>query len=106
MESATKDAKTAIKKSRRVFMALARRNRVGVFKENLLSKIITNDNELLCEGCDLQNTFCEGWKCDWQASVFFEQMKPREYWRKLYYQYFGDKFYNLSRRDKSKLLNP
>ena len=105
--NATNEARINVKKARKVFLEYLRADRIQLIKESVIGSIIEKDPERLCGGCELEGTFCEGRLCELMAEVFFEERdESREFWRRLYINFWGKKYYNLSHRNKMKLINP
>ena len=106
LKRAAEAAKITAKKSRKMFMDYLRADRITILQDYLIEQILEKDPELLCGGCELQGTFCEGARCGYTQLVFFERDEPTEFWRKLYVHFYGKRYYNLSLRNKLKLIKP
>lgn len=57
---------------------------------------------LICNGCNLEGTHCEGSNCGSQMDDFFSYRTKDEI-QKICFKAIGDKFYNLSRKIKNEL---
>ena len=57
---------------------------------------------LICKGCDLAGTHCEGSNCGTQMDDFFSYRTKDEI-QKICFKAIGDKFYNQSLRIKNEL---
>ena len=67
------------------------------FVENLY------DEGTICGGCWEKRNTCEGSNCGNRMDEYFGDIKRDELSRK-YFELYGDKFYNFSRRLKNELL--
>lgn len=108
MHSFTISTKKLQKASRRYYMAVVRARRIEFFKDVLIEGLHEKNVEIFCNGCELEDTFCEGRRCEWQAETFFDDKDwSNTDWRDMYYKYVGrNDFHKLSLRNKVKLLNP
>lgn len=100
---ATAAAKQA-KFMRRLNMHELRKRRTEALRIEIQEYLTKGDPESLCFGCELESTFCEGARCEYQEEVFFEQYRGRKNWKKLIYDVMGKDYYSLSMRSKLNLL--
>lgn len=96
----------AAKKARKSFLDYLRADRIELIKSGLIDSIMEKDPELFCSGCELEGTFCKGSRCELTREIFFERDETREFWRRLYVKFWGKNYYNLSLRNKLRLINP
>ena len=85
-------------------MELYRQDRANMLRIEIQEYLTKHEPETLCFGCDLENTFCEGARCEYQEEVFYEQPRGRKYWKKLIFEVMGKDYYNLSLGSKLQLL--
>lgn len=62
------------------------------------------EEQLLCNGCELNKNHCEGSRCGDQLDDFLN-FTPKNKVAKLAFRAFGDKYYNLSMRLKNYIKN-
>lgn len=103
-----KSAKKQLKNFKLAAQREIRKNRIKIIQETTIENLIEKDHEELCKSCELNGTFCEGRRCEWQAETFFEDKDwTNSDWRHFYYKYYHRSlFQNLSLRNKLKLLKP
>lgn len=85
-------------------MKYNRENRTMLLRGGVQEILFKRDNEMYCAGCELEDTFCEGRYCEYQAETYWEQEKGRAEWKSIIYDALGDEYYNLSLRKKLELL--
>lgn len=107
MAKTTQEMKAAAKQAklyRAAGMEYVRMDRVAILRGKVQEVLFKRDNEMYCWNCDLEGTFCEGARCEYQAETYWEQEKGRTEWKSVIYDALGDEYYNLSLRKKLELL--
>lgn len=101
---AAKFTKKSVKSAKKQLFDIMRDTRLENYKELVIENVLKREPELFCIGCELEGSFCEGRRCEWQSETFFERDYTRAEWKYIFYKNIGDRYYNLSLRNKIKLL--
>lgn len=105
MLKATKKAqRKERKKYNRMAKECVRADRTNIIRDYVQNVLEERDAEMLCFGCELEGTFCEGARTEYQREVFWEMQRGRSEWKRLIYSVLGGRYNSLSMREKLELL--